>query len=417
MQDPTNAKITLVVPRQADMFLGVQIALHEKFGLMTDTLRGQFFAFLRSTNRITEDNPLARWANNIREDADIIKNLNACQNLSQCTIPFTVYEWFTTALREFGVDFVVLPNGDVQVRGVNPKMPVAEMSSAEKIGEAMHRSLPKFPAEVQEQTLAMLTPEALAIIAGTLVVWAASHFFGVGEILDVILLVLGVFFVGIGIFKGAEDFYNFATTAINAGTDSDLDRAAEHFAESVTTLGITVITALLLKKSANSVIARGRPQIRRMPNAGPPTPKGIKITRPFKLPNGALGGTDYYGNIQVIRNQSFTGQRLTLYHEWVHSILAPRFGPFRQLRAEVKASAYKNSTLLMYVEEAMAESYAQLKVNGLKNIIVGIRFPIRGGYITVSQMISEGIAIGNVTIGGMYFYVYLKMGVLTAESR
>ena len=98
-QTSGDAKITLVVSRQADMFFGVQIALHGKFGLNTDALRGQFFAFLRSTNRITDDNPLSRWADILRTQKGIVESLNACQNQPQCSVPFTVYEWFLTALR------------------------------------------------------------------------------------------------------------------------------------------------------------------------------------------------------------------------------------------------------------------------------------------------------------------------------
>lgn len=416
-QTSADAKITLLVLRQPDMFLAVQMALHEKFGLNTDALRRQFFAFLRLTKRIQDENPLPRWADLLRKDSDLIKNLNACQNQPQCNISFDVYEWFLTALREFGVDFTILPNGDVQVRGVNPKMSIAEMSSTDKIGEAMQRAIPMLPAEAQEQIKAMLTPESLAIVAGTLIVWAASHFFGIGEVVDIILLVAGVAFIGLGVFSGAEEFYAFAETAINAATENDLDRAAQHFAKAVNILGITVISALLLKKSANTVISRGRPQIRRMPNVGPPTPRGIKITRPFRLPSGALGETDFFGNIQVSRSQPIIEQRITLYHEWVHSVLSPRFGPLRQMRAQLRASAYTRSYLFMYIEEAMAESYAQLRVYGLQNILVGIRFPIQGGYITISQIASEGIAIGNITIGGLRFTVYFRQGVFNEDSK
>lgn len=353
----------------------------------------------------------------LRKDADIVKTLNNCQNQPQCIVPFDVYEWFLTALREFGIDFVILANGDVRIRGINLQKPVAEMSSTDKIGEAMRRAIPLLPAEAQEQIKALSMPEALAIVAATLIVWAGSHLFGVGEIVDIILLVVGVAFIGLGVFSGAEEFYNFATTAINATTDDDLNRAAQHFAKAVNILGITIITALLLKKSANSVIARGKPQIRRMPNVGAPPPRGVKITRPLRLPSGALGETDFFGNIQVIRNQPIIEQRLTLYHEWVHSILSPRFGPLRQLRAQLRASSYNRSALHMYIEEAMAESYAQLRVYGLQKIIVGIRFPVQGGYVTVSQIFSEGIAIGNITVGGMRFTVCLKQGIWMADSK
>ena len=71
----------------------------------------------------------------------------------------------------------------------------------------------------------------------------------------------------------------------------------------------------------------------------------------------------------------------------------------------------------MYIEEAMAESYAQLRVRGLQNILVGIRFPMQGGYVTVAQVASEGVAIGNITVGGMRFTVYVNVGTLSADSR
>jgi len=34
----------------------------------------------------------------------------------------------------------------------------------------------------------MVRPETIAIVSGTLIVWAGSHIFGVGEIVDTILL-------------------------------------------------------------------------------------------------------------------------------------------------------------------------------------------------------------------------------------
>ena len=83
---------------------------------------------------------------------------------------------------------------------------VKTMSAQDKIGEAMRRSIPMLPAEAQEQVKAVLTPTALAIAAGTLIVWAGSQFFGVGEVVDVILLVVGVATIGLGVFGGGVNF-------------------------------------------------------------------------------------------------------------------------------------------------------------------------------------------------------------------
>ncbi|HEX8200199.1 MAG TPA: hypothetical protein VF590_06905, partial [Isosphaeraceae bacterium] len=276
---------------------------------------------------------------------------------------------------------------------------VRDMSVQDKIAETIRRSLPLLPAGAREQVQAMLSPESLAIMAGTLVVWAGSHFFGIGEIVDVILLVAGFAVLGLSVFSGAQELYAFGTAAVNAQSDPDLDRAAQHFSRAVNILGISVISAVLLRRSAQAVVARGRPQIRPRMQLGPPPSPGLRprITRPFSLPSGALGETDWWGNIAVARNQTLTEQRLTLYHEWVHGVLSPRFSPLRALRAELRASAYWRSALMRYLEEAMAESYAQLRVHGLQQILVGIRFPIRNGYVTVSQLATEGRAIGNIT--------------------
>ena len=105
-----------------------------------------------------------------------------------------------------------------------------------------------------------------------------------------------------------------------------------------------------------------------------------------------------------------TEQRLTLYHEWVHRILSPRFGPFRRFHAQLSGSAYERSALLRYLEEAMAESFAQLKVHGVGKLITGIRFPVVNGYISVTQAAAEGVATGNIFVSGTMFRVYLNQG-------
>lgn len=73
---------------------------------------------------------------------------------------------------------------------------VPSMSQAEKVDEAMRRSLPHLPNAAKGVVESLLKPETIAIVTGTLVLWAGSHFVGVGEIVDAILLGVGVVFVG-----------------------------------------------------------------------------------------------------------------------------------------------------------------------------------------------------------------------------
>ena len=68
-------------------------------------------------------------------------------------------------------------------------------------------------------------------------------------------------------------------------------------------------------------------------------------------------------------------------------------------------SAYSRSFLMKYMEEALAECYAQLRVNGITALPVGIRFPVANGYMTLSQLYLEGAALGTVIIGTTQFVI------------
>jgi hypothetical protein len=70
------------------------------------------------------------------------------------------------------------------------------LGAQEKISDALRRSLPLLPLEARQQVEALLTPTSIALVAGTLIVWAGSHVIGIGEIADVILLVVGFTVLG-----------------------------------------------------------------------------------------------------------------------------------------------------------------------------------------------------------------------------
>ncbi|MGD8642523.1 MAG: hypothetical protein PVG89_17950, partial [Gammaproteobacteria bacterium] len=130
---------------------------------------------------------------------------------------------------------------------------------------------------------------------------------------------------------------------------------------------------------------------------------------------GSLGETSAYGVITIARNQSLTEQRVTLFHELVHRYFSPRVGPFRQIRAQLSMSAYSRSALLRYLEEALAEGYGQLRVHGLARALGAYRFPLKGGYVTISQLATEGKAIGTITLGGILFNVSITQGPLPKQ--
>jgi hypothetical protein len=294
---------------------------------------------------------------------------------------------------------------------------IMRMSPSDKLADAMRRSVPLLPAEGQAMVLAMLRPESIALTGGTLIAWAGSHAFGAGEIVDVLLLSIGFIALGFSVFEGATEFAEFVTVASSAHSDLELQRAAQHFARAVTILGISAVQMLLLQGRGQAAIARGRPQIRpRVRVAEPPaTGSGLNLTRPSAIGDGVLGRTGTYGAIEVSRDQTITEQRVTLMHELVHRYFSPRTGPLRKLRAEANISLYTRSALLRYLEEALAEGYAQLKIHGVMPALRAYRFPLRTGYVTISQVGAEGQAIGAITVGGVLLHVSISQGTLDAS--
>ena len=87
----------------------------------------------------------------------------------------------------------------------------------------------------------LLDPVVLATVAGVLATWVISHFIGIGEIVDAILLTAGVLAIGMSVFDGVSELFQFAKSALNASGESDLDTAARHFADAVAILGIQAV--------------------------------------------------------------------------------------------------------------------------------------------------------------------------------
>jgi hypothetical protein len=126
------------------------------------------------------------------------------------------------------------------------------------------------------------------------------------------------------------------------------------------------------------------------------------------MPAGT-GATDAYGNIKVSPHGTPKEQKLALRHEQVHSALSPKLLLLRDFRAKVAMSAYNKSQLMRYLEEALAETIAQLRVNGVnvKSVLEGIQFPIRNGYVTLGGVAREAgyVFLGTLALGGTVYGV------------
>ena len=257
---------------------------------------------------------------------------------------------------------------------------VAVMGFEDRLGEVLRRSLPFLGSEFRAQVAELVSPASLAVMAGVLVGWVASHAFGVGELVDIILGAVGFFSLGLAVFSGLDELWEFASGTYRAGSDADLDAAARHFAKAVSILGIQAVLAVLFK---------GRPQTNRGKplGIGPEPPRGPGLrARPTTvgdptLPAGS-GETDAWGNITYSLKGTAQDQALVLAHERIHQMLTPKLYLLRRFRVENRTTSYFRSSLSRYLEEALAEYAGQTQIQGrLGSLIEGIKFPVENGYV------------------------------------
>jgi hypothetical protein len=120
------------------------------------------------------------------------------------------------------------------------------------------------------------------------------------------------------------------------------------------------------------------------------------------LPPKVKGETNWLGDIRINPNYPASSRARTLIHEQVHSLLTPRgFG--QGVRTWIAGNLYNKSNLLQYAEEAIAESVSQIATGG--SLWKGLQFPIRGGYVSSTRVIIEGMA-SMAGIGGLLYSVY-----------
>jgi hypothetical protein len=280
----------------------------------------------------------------------------------------------------------VTPAPGSSVRGV------ATWTIAERLAEVIRRAAARLPGEAGDKLLALVSPMALASMALVLGAWAASHAVGIGEAADLLLIAGGVIFIGREAVDAAMHLGGFVSATFGASSEADLDRAASHLSSMVAIVGIDAALVLLTRGAVRANRSRFRPSAR----ADPTRPAGT-------------GGTDKYGNYWYSSAGSVQDQALARYHEMMHSILSPKWRPLRELRAEAGARGYQHSALLRYLEEALAEGFAQLRVNGIKGLPQALRFPIANGYVTVTALATEA-AVGTVVAGGITWYVLVEAG-------
>lgn len=272
---------------------------------------------------------------------------------------------------------------------------ISKLQIEERIKLVVENAAPRLPASVGRQLLTLIEPKSLAVVAGVVGVWAGAQFFGIGELADVVLLIGG--------------WAMFGT-----------DQAGILLARAVTLIGVQGTLAILLDKPSSAM----KTQFFAVPEDPDPLPWDALDDLPTNrwwgykpstrgvlgLPAGE-GETRILGDIEYSLAGSKMDRRMARAHELVHQLLTPKLRVLRRLRMFMQNQGYNRSYLLRYLEEAMAETYAQLRVKGFSkaNLIRGVRFPIGRTYmVTVGDIGGEirQIFLGPITVGGMTYQVW-----------
>lgn len=135
----------------------------------------------------------------------------------------------------------------------NVGKPVSQMTAAEKLGAAIERAASHLPAEAAAKLRSLATPEALATMVGVTALWAGSQFVPVlGEVVDVAILAYAAFALGGDVLSAGKDLVAFASGAMSAQTEADLDAAGTHLARAVSTIGVDGALVLLTHKATGA---------------------------------------------------------------------------------------------------------------------------------------------------------------------
>lgn len=153
---------------------------------------------------------------------------------------------------------------------------------------------------------------------------------------------------------------------------------------------VTGLVGSLLGGGGVALLGRGA---RAVATAGLRLRRIARLASAGELPAGAVGATTSDGLILIRRGLSEAARRVTLRHELVHRFFTPLgTGAIARARQAFGQMAYNRSGLITFIEEAVAEGYAQ------RSVIAGLRYPIQEGYVSASRVAVEAV----LYIGALY---------------
>lgn len=158
---------------------------------------------------------------------------------------------------------------------------VANMSLTQRIWAMLLLVPNHLEGEAKEQFMALIAPEAIATTVAVLAVWAVSHFYGAGEVVDAALVVAGYFAAGPAIWDALKQLRTCLTLVYSATSQPELDQAADALAAVIAAVGIAVFVKMITHVAGRQAAKWGekKPSVR-TPVEEPPPPKERFVERP-----------------------------------------------------------------------------------------------------------------------------------------
>ena len=259
---------------------------------------------------------------------------------------------------------------------------IASLTTEQRLAAVLERTGARLGPAAATELKKFATPQALAGAAVFLVAWIVSHAIGIGMIIDALMIGTGIIFIGMAVFDAIGHLTEFGRKTLYGKSDAELNAGAEHLAQAISILGIQAVLALLLKSSPKT-FQGGRFKLSPMPART----RGLAFNprQIRRLPHEPAGGgyTTEWGEIFISSRGSPADRRIVALHESIHRLLTPKLYVLRQFRVQNRTASYVRSALSKYLEEAFAETYAQIKIGGIGEAIVGITFPLKQEYVTL----------------------------------
>jgi len=181
----------------------------------------------------------------------------------------------TAEIFDCGISTAPEAEKGIHPRPQNPQKAVVtdilEWTLEDKFAATLRRATYKLRGSLRQEFEALLSAKSIGAVAGSCVLWAGSHAFGVGEIIDIVLLIGGLLSLGAAVFEIADDLRAFLILTSTATENKDLDDAASHLARALAIMEVAAFTAVIARVARCKVVRGRGPETLKVP--APATPK------------------------------------------------------------------------------------------------------------------------------------------------